>query len=497
MVEHLVYTLSSLLLLVAFFWWYRRFEPSAHRFAAFLLSRQIGHQSISIERGVIFPAARIALGVIVIVQAGLELWAWPRDLFGLALLLQLAEFIAGILLVLGLGTQYVLIALLAGSWLYSRYFLQTHSLAVDVSAHIAVLLFVAQAGSNTSLDSVIRRLGFSPSLLLYSSPVSRSDIALGRFFALLAYQANSLYSLAMHLGEQVWLTGAVGPLLFTDNYMSRLGGQFGDLFAGNPEVMILFRIAMYLQMFWFATIIPFYLLGGPFRKFTLVWGYLFFLSSLIILQLNSLAWVELIFWTVIFLPSIGKPKPLKGEDADTVVPVPKRNTIAIYSHSAFVFSIFLLALPLPFLPINNPLSETPVHKLAAPHGVKPINVFNSTDLRMRENWYTVETPGGQLLPIYNLDGSRAYLHNIDSIYYGNTLRFARGEIDLTDCGLDRHEDNIRMGIRQSRAISGTEVPQEYLISHFRQTSPSVTEILQGQYREVEAYVVCTRVWTVE
>lgn len=67
-------------------------------------------------------------------------------------------------------------------------------------------------------------------------------------------------------------------------------------------------------------------------------------------------------------------------------------------------------------------------------GLGPIDVFNSSDLRMSERWIVLsldEEGESRILPITNEDGSRGWTQLSDSLYFGSTLPQRRAMIGMT------------------------------------------------------------------
>lgn len=463
------------------------------RAGGFLSNRGFASQDLAFERSYLFPAGRILFGILLVIQSGLELWAWPSESFGeLRWWAQSFEFFAGWMILVGFGTQYALSYLAVFSFIHIRTFLDTALIEIEVSAQLAILLLLVQAGSRVSVDALLMRDLRVPNLfLLYSTRQSFLDAALARFLALLAFWAMSLASLALHLGERGWQTGAVGPLVFSDPFLSRLGTTLSSLFAEYPELMNVFRLPIYVQMIWFATIVPFALLGGWWRWFTILWGFLFFLGSLLVLQLQFLAPVELILWSLIFWPVLSR-QTVVGQT--TFLPSPNRLVVAVFFHGLLSIGVFLISAPPQVLSVPNPLSEIGLYKVAAPQGVRPVNVFNDQDLRMKENWFTVETDGGALVPIFNRDGTRGSLAGVNSIYLGSMVRFAREEIDSTGCGLDRHQEKAELAVEKWRAVAGIRGQQSYIVRQFRRVSPTIADVDAGSYQYGPAEIVCARTY---
>lgn len=473
-------------------YFYRRFLA----LSGWLVSKGFGTNNISGFLRLQIPLARVLFGTVLLSRAVLELWA-AYDSAALMPWL-LAEVIFSLLLMTGALTQWSLIYFMMISWQYTEAVLGSSSLGNDVAAMLAFFLFLTQGGRFDSADSVlIQKFPQVRAFLLYGRRiVSDLDVALIRFTSLVFYQATSFYSLAMHLGEPAWMSGEVGPLLFSDNYMSHFGDALSKLFSAQPILMAVFMGAMFVQMLWFASIVTFSLLGGWARKFIVFWGYGFFVGSLT-LQLGSLAIIELIFWALLFGFGVSRRfRRVRGGRQGKSAGL-SRAPLVFSTHGLLVALFFVLSLPAPYLDIGNPLSGANLWKAAAPYGVQPIIVFNETDLRMRENWVTIHDSAGFLIPFFNEDGSRGSLHALDSIYFGSSLRFVRGEIGREDCGLERNRDHLELTIRKWRNIVSADAPRKYQITHFRQASPKIESGQTWEFTEKQVQRVCSQNWLVD
>ncbi len=143
---------------------------------------------------------------------GLILFARGLDVYGLLLdserfsavgLWAGAEMLAGILLALGLLTQWVLVFLVGAMWHYGDFVVAKSTLGNDIGAMLAVLLLLVNAGKYLSLDSaLLERLPTLHWLLLYYRGVpGRDAIFYAKFTALASYWAVCVYSIAIHLNE--------------------------------------------------------------------------------------------------------------------------------------------------------------------------------------------------------------------------------------------------------------------------------------------------------
>ncbi|HEY8270762.1 MAG TPA: DUF393 domain-containing protein [Pseudobdellovibrionaceae bacterium] len=568
-----------------------------------------------------FALLRILFGAVLVLRAlYIQKLLIPEEWFSPIGIYSLMGLTAAILLTCGLFTQWSLLFLIFFMWHTGDGLLGTSTLGNDVAAMLGLLLFLTNAGAYLSMDSLLlNQFRWARKVLLYLEDVtSPRKIALAKFITLLAYACVCVYSLSMHLNEPAWTSGNAGPLLFTNNFMSSWH-QFAEaLFVQSEFSVHLARISLWTMILWFISVIPFTLLGGIFRLYTITWGVLFFLLALIVLNLGSLAQIELVFWAAIFwskrgldvqkklvlffddkcnlcdklvqvlsfLDLFGRMKfsPLSqsasslknfnihleealidlygGVEASGEVQsgydlyvLLSRNLVLLWPlfpvfylgkllkigpllyrfvarrrreifgvcslsrpkifrpslevsskrgflHSAIFLHVFLLAggylvaIPAPYIGIEG--SPNVVQKAAHYYGITPINVFNSGDLRMAENWFTLNSiDNKELVPLFTEFGSRLDMHISDRVYFGNTLRFRRGVIGDNQCAFEKMRPSIeylsKVYLHLKSAPSG-----EYTFKYdqYYQALPADEELFRGKYRVQPKEVKCNTLFKV-
>jgi hypothetical protein len=118
-------------------------------------------------------------------------------------------------------------------------------------------------------------------------------------------------------------------------------------------------------------------------------------------------------------------------------------------------------------------------------------VFNQTDLRMVENWFTLtDVQTGALLPIFDVDGSRLDYHSSDRIYFGNTVTFRRREIISKGCSFTRRERSIRYLTNVWMAKNGITGSRTIRFTHYHQPSPNQKLLAQNIYETNPVTVRC-------
>lgn len=180
--------------------------------------------------------------------------------------------------------------------------------------------------------------------------------------------------------------------------------------------------------------------------------------------------------------------------------IQRNDPITVVSLHVLLLALFYtITIPAPFLGwsgVHFPaqFEVTKLRLLGAAHiyGMAPINVFNRTDLKLSEKWYTISalTPdqGEKLLPIFSEDGARLSMHRSDRVYFGNTLRFVRGAIDSEGCLFDKYRSSIEY-LASGYRSSNSDTP---LV--FRQYYRPLAEddaILAGSYSRPLKSVTCT------
>ncbi len=250
-----------------------------------------------------FAILRVLFGCILVYRAFLVIaYLTAGDYASPVAWWAIAELVAGMLLVLGLLTQWSLIFLLLAMWHTGDSVVAKDTLGNDVGALFGLLLFLVNAGKYLSLDAWIvnRWATMRYVLLYYTGAASNRDKALAKLATLGGYWAVCVYSLAMHLVEPAWTTGVAGPLLLTNNFMSAWYTEFTTLFTNSDLATFLARLSLWIMMLWYVAVLPFVLWGSWARLYVIVWGWLFFAFSLFILNLGFLAEIEILFWLALF-----------------------------------------------------------------------------------------------------------------------------------------------------------------------------------------------------
>lgn len=159
-------------------------------------------------------------------------------------------------------------------------------------------------------------------------------------------------------------------------------------------------------------------------------------------------------------------------------------------HVMLIGVIFAVSMPVPFVGIKG--SRNAVVLAAQFYGITEINVFNKTDLRMVENWFTLtDVQTEALLPIFDVDGSRLEYHRSDRIYFGNTVTFRRREIVSKDCAFTRRESTIRYLANVWMADNGITGSRTIRFTHYHQPSPNQKLLAQNTYEVKPATIRCS------
>ena len=255
-----------------------------------------------------FAVLRPLFGIILLSRAfNIHSYLTSEDLVSSIGMWSISGLVAAVLLTIGLFTQYALLFLVFLMWQYGDTVMGTATLGNDVGAMLAVLLFLTGAGRHLSIDAIIvNRFRLAEKFLLYTKAYSDpNNIALAKFSALASYWAICVYSVSMHFNESAWMTGVAGPLLLTNNFMSSPYLFFESLFISSELAVHISKFSLWSMMLWYPAILPLTLMGGWWRNYVIVWGLLFLVFCLLILNLGSLVEIEFVFWAAVFWSKTG------------------------------------------------------------------------------------------------------------------------------------------------------------------------------------------------
>lgn len=589
--------------------------PAGVRFSEFLQSRAFP-LSTPYEHNKL-AVLRFFFGLIVLLRAlDVASLLLPEEYFKPLGYYNAMEIIFAVFVMFGIFTQFSLGYFIFVMWQLGEHALGTSTLGNDVAAMVAVFFILCESGRYLSIDAyIIKKIPAVRPIFGYGASLPDvHTISIAKFILLTSYWLVCVYSCMMHFNEPAWTTGVTGPMLFASNFMSRFHTLFEPIFVESTLAVLMGRVSLYFMMVWYIVLMPFVVIGGWWRRSMIIWGILFFLLSSVVLQLGSLAYIEMILWIACFWPTWGMDSSKKMlllyddkcnlcdrtvqfvrmvdvfdrvnltpvsrnqalldtykitteaalEDLHGVLPdsgtvkagyalyellarhllllwplipilwlgrvlwvgpavyravaarrramfgvcaLPRQKAewttteltrqrpttlfFMITWHIVVLGFFYAIAIPAPSMGIPGD-AKSPLAKAAHIYGIAPINVFNSTDLHMIDNWFTLtDLQTGELLPILNDDGSRLALHRSDRVYFGNTLKFRRREIGETDCAFARREgsltylSNVWM---HSESLTGT---RQIRYVQYHQPHPNQKRMAQNIYETHPIEVRCT------
>ena len=186
----------------------------------------------------------------------------------------------------------------------------------------------------------------------------------------------------------------------------------------------------------------------------------------------------------------------------TIRQVPRvKNSHQPLFHSVVIHVIFLtvcyfVAIPAPYIGLHT--SPTLGSQAAHYYGVTPINVFNATDIRMAENWYTLASLDfDEQVPLFTNKGSRLKMHKSDRVYFGNTLSFRRKFIGSEGCVFEKDRISLdylsKVYLHSKKATSGN---YEFIYHQYFQPLPETQQILLGVYKQALIEQKCSKTYAV-
>ncbi len=183
---------------------------------------------------------------------------------------------------------------------------------------------------------------------------------------------------------------------------------------------------------------------------------------------------------VCVLPSPKRPIFIAVEDVDVL----QNKVISIaLLHVTLLGGFYLSAIPVPSLNIKG--DDSKLGAAAQVYGIAPINVFNHTDLRMAENWFTLRdiTHGGNyLIPLISERGEKLPYHKSDRVAYGYTVGFKRWYIGESGCFYNQYKttlDYLVLVYLHKEKLDGTK--RRFKYTQYFQALPGNDALLQNRY----------------
>ena len=160
---------------------------------------------------------------------------------------------------------------------------------------------------------------------------------------------------------------------------------------------------------------------------------------------------------------------------------------------------FLFSMPIPLIDKKN--YGLGIAGQASVFGIQHIDVFNKTDLKMSQNWFTLEILNKEnnmeMIPFYNIDGSRGRYHKSERIYFGYSLAWRRNpkviNYENPNC-LHNHNDFIHIYekvveiyLNENNINDGI---YEFLYKQYNKKNPS--DLLKKNiYSPYKTKIICT------
>jgi predicted DCC family thiol-disulfide oxidoreductase YuxK len=217
----------------------------------------------------------------------------------------IVTLVIGALFTIGLFTPIMSLLLLFGNVLIIDTFFSTYTLGSIVFSMLLLTFTFAPSGTRISADNIIagghsRLSGLVRAIYIFFGTPSVDRLVLAKWTTLVSYSVLCLYSVLLHLDDELWRNGYVATILLTNSYLSKYYGFFQSLAHSSELFILLTRISMWGMLVWYLVFLPFTLLGGWFRKAVIIWSLLFFLVSTFLLQLGWLGYYEFVLAALLF-----------------------------------------------------------------------------------------------------------------------------------------------------------------------------------------------------
>jgi hypothetical protein len=435
---------------------------------------------------------RIVTGLLCLARMAPQVWAlqyyfggeggWnlaPHMVGGLQVLVLAGLVTAGVL------TPVSTVALLVATRRYEIE-IASASLSTDLLCLLLAMLVVTSAGARLSVDAVLRRqqgpIG-APIRLLYRSTGVPSAAGL-RAVLLLFFVALALINLGgavHHWSDDAWREGQVMGMIFGSTFLSRVWPAWRSFETFWPEaaawtswfitmMQLVMQTSMLALVWW-----------RPTAWLVVLWGYAFFLGSIVALQLHYLGAFELLIWIAL----LHRPR-------STVAHTPSsfarpRWAEVLFVRTATAFLVVFVLHEAWALAGMRPYPFPQLREYIAMVGVHSPRVFNRNDQSLGDSWSVVYFGNREeLLPYHGPSGERmAWTLWNDLLLYRNSIRW-RGEFDPNTV----FDSNGRLVSRlldltlfdhRRRGIDASVYVADYYISPSSDTDLPPTERFQSRY----------------
>lgn len=415
--------------------------------------------------------------------------------------------------------------------------IRTSTLGSDVLQMLLVFFLLLPVGTQLSADQwLLQNNGWSGRIVhsIYRplGPLTPEKVSILRFLTFVTFGAVSLYAALTHIHDRSWWSGVANLYVLSSSYMSKAYLAMDALLDSIPIMALLFSIvSTYIQLAWESTMIPL-VFSRYGRVFVIWWGILFFVISAFVLQLGWLAYYELILWAMLFgrapkIPSITsrlvrvphaqvlrerlpglyllarniwRPTALTSSIGTRPLKLPRVFQAALLCYCLY-FVLYLAFLPpVAALPVIRDLRGNPemraIYRAVELFGLTPLDVFNDTDLRMSENYFTLTRIGvdgsRELLPYTGYDGNRLEWHDSDRIYFGNSLLWRRLKLGRPDICYDNDIDPLFVGelVQLDQHRSGN-IAATYELRYYHRPLPDLELLQRWTYAVPPTTLVCT------
>lgn len=347
---------------------------------------------------------------------------WPLHAVAAAVQLLLA---AG--LTLGISPAACAVLLLATHPAYSHW-----TGTYNLGPMLLIPTLGALAVLETGRFALLARKGATPPTALYRAVY---------LILFVAYAGWNFQALLYHLRDSDWVGGRTTGLLFTNSYLSEFYGLFRVWEAANLRLYALFSqtVGVLQSSFQLAMLPLMFTRWGA--QFVRLWGWAFILGSLADLQISILPVVEVIMWTLVFVPAgwFASASSATGAPRDVTLPV-SSSRLRPVAGGVFCGAYGLLLLlfhvnAITEFTLSRPMGPWDKYPVLFYSGLVAPNVFNRADLSMGDRWPVIERLDGPHrgpVPLNGPEGERLSYHRSDLLYFGNSLLWRRGMIDVGD-----------------------------------------------------------------
>lgn len=185
--------------------------------------------------------------------------------------------------------------------------LYTNTLGSTIAINLLLVNLLLNSGQYYSIDKwlINKNNGFSLLVLSIYKIIgipNEKEIKRIYFLSFLLYAISSFYALILHAQDDFWIGGVTVKSMLVNTFLCKNAFVFRHIEKSIPYFLDVISLSAIIGQTIFQILMIPLMFTSLGKKFVIVWGFIFFVISLLCLSLSYLPHLEIILWILIFCP---------------------------------------------------------------------------------------------------------------------------------------------------------------------------------------------------